>query len=76
MRIGELDQHCGNCKCVTGYEGRRKSGRMEQARRTQLDAAKVFAAIAAILSRRDGRRVQVVSVKKIAEDDEVQKKAG
>lgn len=47
---------------------------MEQARRTQPDAAKVFAAIAAIMSRRDGRRVQVVSVTKTA--DEVQRKAG
>lgn len=49
---------------------------MAQARRTQPDAAKVFAAIAAIMSRRDGRRVQVVSVTKTAEADEVQEKAG
>lgn len=49
---------------------------MEQARRKQLDVSKVFVAIAAIMSRRDGRRVQVVSVKKTAEGDEVQKKAG
>lgn len=48
---------------------------MEQARRTQPDAAKVFAAIAAIMSRRDGRRVQVVSVSK-AGGDAAQRRAG
>lgn len=45
-------------------------------RLTTLDVAKVFAAIAAIMSRRDGRKVRVVSVTKTAEADEVQKKAG
>ena len=49
---------------------------MEMARRTQPDAAKVFAAIAAIMSCRDGRRVQVVSVTKAGAADETQKKAG
>lgn len=42
----------------------------------QPDAAKVFAAIAAIMSRRDGRRVKVVSITKTEKADEAQKKAG
>lgn len=48
---------------------------MEQMDKTRPDAAKVFAAIAAIMSRRDGRRVQVVSVTKAAAG-ETQRKAG
>ena len=49
---------------------------MEMARRTQPDAAKVFAAIAAIMSRRDGRRVQVVSVTKAGAAAEKEKAFG
>lgn len=48
---------------------------MEMARKAQPDVAKVFAAIAAIMSRRDGRRVQVVSVSKEG-GDAAQRRAG
>lgn len=50
---------------------------MEQINKTQPDAAKVFDTIAAILSRRDGRRVKVVAVRSTAQQQaEMQRKAG